>query len=189
MNKKEQKQSIRQQLLARRRNMSEEAFHIKSEAITKRLKKLAEFKRAGVIHCYVSMNERREVDTHPLIKDMLSSSRKVVVPVMQMKTGALKHIRLGSFDELQPNKWHVLEPVVGEEISIEQLELIIVPMAGGDHQKNRIGYGAGFYDRFLQNARCVSIGLLFECCLIEKLPVEPFDMPLSKLITEKQMIL
>jgi 5-formyltetrahydrofolate cyclo-ligase len=189
MNSKKQKQHIREVLLARRQNMLEEAWQLKSTQIINRLKRLSEFKRAEMIHCYVSMNERREVNTHSLIKELLESSKKIAAPVTQLKTGALKHIQLNDFDELQPNKWHVLEPVGCKEIAIEKLELVIVPMAGGDHHRNRIGYGKGFYDRFLQNVRCPSVGLLFEQCLVEKLPVEPFDIQLTKIITEERIIL
>jgi 5-formyltetrahydrofolate cyclo-ligase len=71
---------------------------------------------------------------------------------------------------------------------IEKLGLVIVPMVGGDNQKNRIGYGKGFYDRFLKQVDCPTVGLLFNECLVQKIPVEPFDVSLGKIITEDQII-
>jgi 5-formyltetrahydrofolate cyclo-ligase len=188
MNKKGQKQHIRQELLEKRRQMVETDYLKHSACIISRLQKMDSFKQAGIIHCYVSINERREVNTHPLIKEMLSGPKTVVVPVMQMKEGWLKHVQLDHFEDLQPNRWQVPEPQSGEEIPPGQLDLILVPMVGGDLYKNRIGYGGGYYDRFLKNADCPSVGLLFDLCLIEQVPVEPFDMPLTKIITQKQII-
>jgi len=63
-----------------------------------------------------------------------------------------------------------------------------VPMVAGDLKKNRIGYGKGFYDRFLRDLGCPSAGLVFELCIADEIPVEDFDIPLSKLITEKRVI-
>jgi 5-formyltetrahydrofolate cyclo-ligase len=188
MDKKAQKQHIRQELLEKRKQMAEDAYLKHSEHIISQVKKLHEFKSAGMIHCYVSINERHEVNTHSLIKEMLSSLKKVVVPVTQMEESSLKHLQLNRFEHLQPNRWQVPEPPDGEEIPAGQLDLILVPMVGGDLHKNRIGYGGGFYDRFLKNVNCPTVGLLFDQCLIDRLPVEPFDVPLNKIITQKQII-
>lgn len=119
---------------------------------------------------------------------MLSQGKKVVVPVTNFVDGTLKHVLLSSFDILQENKWGVLEPTSGERVSTEQLELVIVPMVGGDEEGNRMGYGEGFYDRFLSNVSCPKIGLLFEQNVIDALPVADYDIPLDKIITEQRVI-
>jgi 5-formyltetrahydrofolate cyclo-ligase len=188
MSQKDKKEQVRQKLLEIRRRMTETDYQDYSGRIISRVKKLECFKISEVIHCYVSINERREVNTHPLIKELLSGSKKVVVPVMQMKEGGLNHIQLNRFSDLEPNRWNVPEPSAGKETPVEKLDLILVPMVGGDDQKNRIGYGGGFYDRFLKNVPCPSIGLLFDECLIDRIPAEPFDVPLTKIVTQKQII-
>jgi 5-formyltetrahydrofolate cyclo-ligase len=188
MSKKDRKEKVRQKLLAMRRQMTEKDYLDHSECIISQVKTLDHFKKAEVIHCYVSINKRHEVNTHSLIKELLESTKKVVVPVMQMKEGGLKHLQLNRFSDLKPNRWNVPEPAAGKEIPVEQLDLILVPMVGGDDHKNRIGYGGGFYDRFLKSADCPSIGLLFDECLINRVPIEPFDVPLAKIITQKQII-
>jgi 5-formyltetrahydrofolate cyclo-ligase len=188
MSKKGKKEQVRQKLLAMRKQITENDYQDHSERIVSQVKKLDYFKKAEVIHCYVSINERREVNTHSLIKELLSGPKKVVVPVMQMKEGGLRHIQLNRFSDLKPNRWNVSEPATGKEIAVGQLDLILVPMVGGDNLKNRIGYGGGFYDRFLKKADCPSVGLLFEECLMNRVPVEPFDVPLTKIITQKQII-
>ncbi len=188
MNKSEQKQQIREKLLAQRESISKEQYLQKSKQICERLKGLDEFKQANFIHCYVSINERREVNTHPLLRKMLKEGKNVVVPFTQIEKGTLRHIHLKRFEDLKPNRWGVLEPGEGNEVHPEKLDLVIVPMVGGDSDKNRIGYGKGFYDRFLAKTNCSKIGLLFNACMNENLPAEPFDIALDKLITEKAVI-
>lgn len=176
-------------MLDQRSSISRQDYVEKSAQIVARLKELAAFQNATNIHCYVSLNERREVNTHPLLKEMLKADKRVVVPVTNMEAGTLTHVVLTDFEDLKPNKWGVLEPPeTAREVDIDILDLIIVPMVGGDRQKNRIGYGKGFYDRFLQQTDGAKVGLLFENCLIDRVPVEPFDVPCSLLITEKQII-
>lgn len=168
--------------------MDEDEYHAASGAITERLKNTPEYKDADIVHCYVSMNKRREADTHSLIKAMLAGKKKVVVPKVNPDSGTLSHFELNSFDELSRNSWGVLEPRNGEEVPPDVLELVVVPMVGGDEQGNRIGYGKGFYDRFLTGIKCPLIGLCFEECIADRVPVEDFDVPLDKIVTERRVI-
>jgi len=134
------------------------------------------------------MNERREVETQELIIEMLSKGKCVVVPVTDFETGSLDHIKLDKFEDLEANKWGVLEPKAGSSVEPQKLDLVVVPMVGGDEQCNRIGYGEGFYDRFLQDVSCPKIGLLFEKNIVPEIPVEEFDIPLDAIITEQRVI-
>lgn len=183
-----QKQELREKLLRSRSELSREEYRIKSGQIISRLKQQAEFNKACIIHCYVSMNERKEVNTLPLIKELIESDKKLAVPITNFENGTLTHTYLKEYNDLRENKWGVMEPPKGRQANPEDLDLVIVPMAGGDLQKNRIGYGKGFYDRFLQQLKCPSIGLLFERCLVDTVPAESFDVPLDKLITEEKII-
>ncbi len=188
MDKQLQKQNLREALLKRREGISGSEYLQKSKQICERLIHLPEFKQAAVIHCYISINERNEVNTHSLIEKMLKMDKQLIVPITQMETGTLRNAPLENFDELKINKWGVLEPEIGPEIAVSTIELVVVPMVGGDSNKNRIGYGKGFYDRFLAQLECPKIGLLFQNCLAEKLPVESFDVQLDKIVTDKRVI-
>ncbi|HLR76230.1 MAG TPA: 5-formyltetrahydrofolate cyclo-ligase [Balneolaceae bacterium] len=188
MNKSKQKQKLRKTLLKRRNSLSEKEYFQKSRAICRRLTDLSEYKKAKSVHCYVSINERNEVNTHPLIKKMLAEGKRVIVPISEIEKGTLRNVQLNQFKDLKPNRWGVLEPAEGEEAAHHELDLIIVPMAGGDMNKNRIGYGKGFYDRFLAQTNCLKIGLLFEPCLEDEIPTESFDVKLDKLITEQRLL-
>jgi len=184
----QKKEELRQQLLEQRKSISEPEFYGASADIIEELKEQKEYQDAGIIHCYVSMNERREVETRALIKEMTARGRDVVVPVTDFESRTLTHLRLKSFSDLEENRWGVMEPRKGEEVTPEEIDLVIVPMVGGDEQCNRIGYGEGFYDRFLKEVRCPKIGLSFDVNIIEELPTENFDIPLDKIITEKRIL-
>lgn len=177
-------------MLERRRNISEEKYVDASSRITERLRGQPEYRNAALIHCYVSLNDRGEVDTHPLIRAMLHTEKRVVVPATDFETDTLRHVILNSYDDLSPNKWGVPEPETdaGIEADVGELELVIVPMVAGDRQCNRLGYGKGFYDRFLAETECPTLGLCFEECIVDVIPVEPFDVRLDKIITQNRVI-
>lgn len=189
LDKHQQKEELRRTLLERRKSISEPDYYGASADIIEQLKRQQEYQNARTIHSYVSINERREVETRELIKEMLFKGKKVVVPITDFENGMLTHIQLGSFDDLEPNKWGVLEPSGGEQVSTDELELVIVPMVGADGRCNRIGYGEGFYDRFLKKVSCPKIGLIFERNVVEEIPVEDFDIPLDKIVTGERIII
>lgn len=185
----ERKEQLRRSLKNYRSELSEETYKRQSEAILKKLRNLKEFKQARLVHCYISMNGRHEVDTHPLIKEMLNNGREVVVPRTNLDAGTLSHYTINTMEELVTNDWGVPEPEDGRSVDPASLDLVIVPMLGADEQGNRIGYGKGFYDRFLKEVNCPKIGLTYEQCIVDEgLPVEPFDVPLNRVVTEKRVI-
>lgn len=134
------------------------------------------------------MNDRGEPDTRPLLKEMLSAGKNVVVPVMQPSSGTLRHLRLEAMEDLSPNSWGVPQPREGVEVPPKVFDLVIVPMVGGDRHCNRMGYGKGYYDRFLSGVECPAVGLLFEECLVDELPVDSFDVRLDMIVTDRRVI-
>lgn len=188
MNIRKEKEKQRRRYLRIRRSIPADEYEQYSERIIGRLREWSPFKQAEKIHCYVSLNERGEVNTSDLIREMDKGAKQVIVPVTDFDTGTLKHIELTGFEDLRPNRWGVPEPETGREVSPGELDLVIVPMVAGDLQRNRLGYGKGFYDRFLSEVECPAAGLVFERCLADELPVEPFDVRLDVLITEERII-
>lgn len=183
----EQKALLRKTLIARRKSLSKKEWQRNSESIIEHVLTSKEFKGSDIIHCFVSINERFEVETHSLIETMLSLGKRVIVPIMN-GDGTLLHSELTSFSELEANKWGVLEPKHLNPFDLALLNLILVPLLGADLYGNRLGYGKGFYDRFLEEVEVTSIGLLFEEFILEEIPIEPFDRKLNGLISEKGLI-
>ncbi len=183
----ERKILLRRELLEKRNNLGPQYWSDKSNRIIKSLKNLQVFKQAEIIHCYVSMNQRNEVNTHPLIQDLLTEGKRVLVPITGFETGELKHTELNTFDELVPNKWGVLEPE-NYMVSTQEPDVIVIPLLAADSQFNRLGYGKGFYDRFLKTTNATKIGLLFDDFLMDNIPVDYFDEKLDILITDKKIL-
>lgn len=183
------KEELRRFFLKKRQSLTKHEEKQKSGKIIEQLIQLKLFKAANVIHSYISIKKNREVDTTKLIKNCFERGKSVVVPKMAGE-GKLEHFRINSLDELRENSMGVPEPVAGQKkIAVDNLDLVIVPMVTGDRFKNRIGYGAGYYDRFLDTCPAPKIGLLFDCQLFDgTLPVEEFDVPLDILITESGQI-
>jgi 5-formyltetrahydrofolate cyclo-ligase len=183
----DQKSELRSELLETRKSINDRTWNDDSRAITNKLKDLKEFQSANVIHCFVSMNNRNEVDTHLFIKEMISSGKNVIVPITNFETGELEHSLISSFNELEKNKWGVLEPKIVQQTNL-QIDLIIVPLLAADKNFNRLGYGKGFYDRFLEKEEATRVGLLFDEFIFDSIPVEDFDEKLDILISEKRLL-
>lgn len=182
------KEELRRIFLKKRQSLSRQQTEEKSTKIIEQLIQLKPFKDANVIHSYVSIKKNREVDTRNLINRCFEIGKQVVVPKM-MGEGKLEHFRINSLNQLRENSMGVPEPVAGKKMSVVNLDLVVVPMVAGDRFKNRIGYGAGYYDRFLGKCSNPKIGLLFDCQLFDgTLPIEEFDIPLDILITESKQI-
>ena len=185
---KEQKQTLRESVLEKRNQLEESSWLDSSKRIVQALMETDLYKKANVIHTYMSMNSRREVSTDLLVEEMLTANKRVIVPITDFRTNTLSHTEIKSSSDLQENKWGVREPKDQEEFDISKLDLVIIPMAAADRNGNRLGYGQGFYDRFLSKTEAQKIGLVFNEFLFDTIPVEEFDKKLDVIITEEEVI-
>lgn len=179
----DQKKQIRQHHHFLRRSVQPEEWRSESDLIIKRLMGSDLFRQASSIHTYVSMEDNREVQTTVLISESLKLGKRVVVPRMSTD-GQLTSHQIDSVNQLKENRWGVLEPEDKNEISIDDDTLIIVPMLAADFTRNRLGYGKGYYDRFLAQVRSYKIGLCYTFNLSWRpLPAEPFDIKMDAVVT------
>lgn len=185
MDVSEQKKELRQILKKKRGELAFEVWREKSDQIVNHILKDGRLQKFQKIHCFVSMNERFEVDTHSLIKQWLKQGKEVVVSISDFETSSLTHTKLSSFEDLAPNTWGILEPQNVNEVPSTYADLIFVPLLAMDERGNRLGYGKGFYDRFLAQSTALKLGLVFEDFVLEKIPVDEFDQPLDGFISEK----
>ena len=185
------KQTIRQEILSQRDNQAPDEIEAKSRKIAQRLFGLPEFKKAGVVMFYLSF--KSEVKTEKMIEKALRLKKRVVIPVVKKgKKGMLiaelkdqkKDLTVGDYGILCPKKT-CLRPVDQEII-----DLVIVPGAVFDERCHRLGYGKGFYDRFLSRRenKVTAVGLCFNLQVVSKVPEAKHDKQLDKVITESRII-
>jgi len=182
------KSDIRSFYLRKREQIPTDQKDLWDQSIFNRFIQLNSYINAEVIHVYVSIDGKNEVDTFQIINHSLRIGKKVVVPKIA-NDGLLEHFEINSIADLKRNNWGILEPERGREVNTQALDIIIVPMVAGDRGRNRLGYGKGFYDRFLSNTDAFKVGLLFDIQIYpDLLPIESFDVQLDQLLTQSELI-
>ena len=154
-------------------------------AIRSRLFSLREYARAELLYTYVS--KPIEVDTVRLIESVLAGKKRVAVPRCVPETLGMDFYEIPSLSSLEKGLFGVLEPPVslGEPVSDAERSICIVPGLSFDSQGFRLGYGKGYYDRFLAGYHGITVGLCYSGCVRWNLPHGYYDRPVDILITEK----
>jgi len=181
------KKRLRKELIEKRKKLSKKEVLEKSKQIEKRLFEMKEFKQASTILFYVSYDN--EVYTHDMIKEC-TSGKKIAVPICDKKDRCLILSELGSWDNLESGSYGILEPKKEKvkEISISEVDVIIVPGVGFDLNCHRIGHGKGYYDNLLKNSKALLIGLAYDWQIVKHIPIEEHDVLMDKIVTEKRII-
>lgn len=148
---------------------------------------LPDFFRHDVVHTYVSSKEN-EADTHELIRVLLKQKKRVIVPIADPATKTMLHSELRSLSELKPGAYGILEPTMQRLVPASLPGVIVVPAVAVDRSGNRLGYGAGFYDRFLQERNCPTVTIVYDFQVVERVPTEKTDIPVSYIVTEQEII-
>lgn len=147
------------------------------------------YKKAETLFIYVSYNN--EVDTHKLIKKFLNDGKIVCVPKVLSKDEGMAAIKIDSFDELRPGAYGILEPYnFDKKVNENDIDVVLLPGLAFDKNGGRLGYGGGFYDRFLRKTRddAKKIGLSYDFQIIEEVPREDFDEKVCSIVTDKETI-
>lgn len=185
------KSQLRKQILQARKDLGDEEFAFFSLKIFEQFK-LVDLSSIHIIHIFLPIQEKREVNTW-LIVNWLQQEHahiRLVVPQFTGSFSELSHIELLADVEISCNKWGIPEPVSGESVTATEIDLCLVPLLGIDRRGHRLGYGGGFYDRFLANCRpeIKTIGLsLFEP-LGELIEIDKFDIALKACIFPRGII-
>ena len=183
------KKEIRSRILKQRSNMLFSEVLEKSERIKEQVFHMDEFKDAKVILFYVSYDN--EVFTHKMIKESFKTKKQVVVPKIHKHNRTILCSSLTQWDELITGAYTILEPRQEclNEVTLESIDLIIIPGIAFDCQGNRIGHGMGYYDKLLKkNMNAHRLGLAFEFQIVENIPTEHHDVKVEKIVTEERII-
>jgi 5-formyltetrahydrofolate cyclo-ligase len=184
MDKKHLRTLIKQRLA----EMHEETYRLYSREIHQQLFSLHSWQTAKTIA--VTISNGREVDTTNIIERAWQDKKRIVVPKCDPKTNTMEFRRIISFDQLERVFFGLLEPKVleTEKVSPHQIDLMIIPGICYDRSGYRIGYGGGYFDRYLTHYKNNTLSLAFSTQIVDKVPTEPHDLPVSTIITECEVI-
>jgi 5-formyltetrahydrofolate cyclo-ligase len=174
------KLEIRKVVLEKRYSMStQDCFNI-SEQIKQLFLKHFDIDNK-IIHVYLPIISKNEIDTHNIINHLKKNNCKIVLSKSNFKNFTLKNYIWDSSTILNVNKYGISEPQNGKEITNKEIDFVIVPLVSFDIEGNRLGYGKGFYDRFMSelSPSCIKIGLSHFEALEDLLPIDSKDIRLD----------
>ncbi len=180
------KQEFRKRILDLIKNQKEEDALRQDRVILGKFVALPVFRKAKTILFYASV--KGEVNTFGMMEQALEFDKRVVLPVVQEKTRQIIPMMIRNMKELKPGTFGIPEPAVAMEraITVDEIDLAVVPGVAFDQQLNRLGRGAGYYDRFLSElpAATPTIGLAYDVQVVESLfGLEAHDRPVTLVLT------
>ncbi|MGE7862206.1 5-formyltetrahydrofolate cyclo-ligase [Bacillus mobilis] len=182
---REEKLRLRKQIIEHMNSLSEERYTTLSEQIAFSLYAQKEWVEAKTIGITLSMEN--EVNTYPIIEKAWEEGKNVVVPKCNKGTRTMSFRQIRNFDQLETVYMNLREPIpaLTEEVGADDIDLQIVPGVAYTGRGERIGYGGGYYDRYLVHYKGKTLSLAYSFQMVEHIPVEPFDKNVEKIITEK----
>jgi 5-formyltetrahydrofolate cyclo-ligase len=179
------KQQARAKINEIKAKMTNDEVRLKSLCVINQLKTQKIFMEASDILVYVSYNQ--EVETLPFIDECLKLGKNIYVPKVYERE--MKFHKIISIDELEPGKYGILEPQ-NENIFCKTTGLMIVPGLAFDSEFHRVGYGGGFYDRYLSKDNTfMKVALCFDFQIVDKIEEEPHDIGIDMIISESKVLL
>lgn len=178
----------RKEMLQRLNRLSKETYRARSESIIQRFVISRLFRQAEVIG--VTISRFPEVRTMSLIEEAWRAGKRVVVPRCNTETKEMTFREIMSYDELEVVSSGLYEPKENETDAVEkqEIDLLIVPGVIYSNEGYRIGFGGGYYDRYLKDYDGRTVSLAFTEQTGQVVPVEPYDVPVQYIISDTQTI-
>lgn len=177
-----EKSDIRRKIKNLRMMLSEMEKASAAEEVFSQLEKTAAFMMADTVLMYHSLPD--ELSTHRFLKKWHDRKRFFLPRVNGVNLEILPYeetrLELGSFQ--------IEEPIGNDTADVDDIELMVIPAVAFDRKGNRLGRGKGFYDRLLANSKATKIGVGYEFQLLDSIPVEPHDVTMDMVITQKTII-
>lgn len=172
------KNQIRRQMLQKRSQVCEQEKFLAGEKVFENLLKIPEFVSSKSCFCYVDF--KNEIPTQK-VRDFFSK-RELVVPKIDGVMHAVKQV-----SGIEKNAFGIDEPKE-YEIYEKCPDISIIPLVACDKKGNRIGFGKGYYDRYLRGKETLKIGVCYDFQVLESVPSEEQDITLDYIVTEKEII-
>lgn len=180
-----EKKDIRKTILQSRQALSKEEVYQKSNLIFQTLKECSEYRNAELLYLY--MDFKNEVMTRDIIEDAYKLGKKIAIP--KIEENEMHFYYLEQMEDAKTGYFGIREPKSLERVTDSQ-GIMITPGIAFDLQGYRIGYGKGFYDRYLHtNPVSKKIAIAFEVQIVEAIPYDTHDIPMNIIITEDRTII
>jgi 5-formyltetrahydrofolate cyclo-ligase len=177
------KSELRKIYLPKQKNLSPIERKQKSEQISNNFFASFDLSKINVLHCFLPIEKFNEIDTNLIFEKIWLefSHIETLAPRVNFQTGNIENLKLTPETELVKNAWEIFEPTHDVVIETEKIDLVLIPLLCFDFWGFRVGYGKGFYDRFLKNCRadCLKIGLSYFAPVEEISDAQAFDVKLD----------
>jgi 5-formyltetrahydrofolate cyclo-ligase len=180
------KEILRKEFARQRDSLLGEDRRQISSLAADRLEALPVYQDAAKVALYASF--RSETETQGLIASALAQGRKVALPLVRRESGSLEFFWIESWEDLRQGAFGILEPQEDPSKLAEGFSLILVPGLAFDLRGRRLGYGAGYYDKFLAGFSGLKLGFAFDFQVVESLPEAGHDVAMDQVVTEKRII-
>lgn len=181
------KQALRNLYLQKRNNLSEAEYAHLNFQVYQNFFAAIDLSFLKVVHTFLPIPAKHEVDTWPVIDRIRREYThiRISIPKVEPRTGTLENFYFEGLHQLVTNEWGIQEPKQGIPTESQKIDLVLVPLLAFDVRGNRVGYGKGFYDKFLTTCRtdCVKVGLSLFGAEKEISYLNAFDIRLNKCIT------
>lgn len=174
------KRTLRRAIGEKKRAMTAQEIEEKSARLAERLFDTEEYRRAGSLYVYLSFNQ--EVRTRPIIERAWADGKRVAVP--KVVGDEVRFIWITGFDALAESGFGILEPAGDGPIADDEAALVLMPGLAFDARGHRLGYGGGYYDRYLEaHPRHPTVALCYGFQVVEEIPVEAHDRKVDRIIS------
>ena len=181
------KQTMRAEVAARVKNLSPTYCREADAAICRCVTQSQPYQQAKTVFCYVGTE--REIDTMALLRAILRDGKVLAVPLCLPEKGRMEARRITGLGDLVSGRFGILAPKLEcPKIAPEELELAIVPCCTGNATGQRLGYGGGYYDRYLPQTKCPTMLLCRHQLERSDIPVDGHDVQLDYCVTERGVV-
>ena len=185
------KRELRKNYLARQKSLSDFERNEMSRKIAERFFEKFSLETVRFLHVFLAIEKNNEIKTDKIIKLLWRDFPEIVTIASRVDFEAmtLENLKYDADTKLFKNKWHIDEPTGAELVEIEKIDLVLVPLLAFDERGFRVGYGKGFYDKFLSECRedVLKIGLSYYAPVVEISDVNEFDIKLDFCITPEEI--
>lgn len=181
------KNTLRKVYLEKRKFLSEAEYERRNQLLYHRMIEFQEIHQFHSIHTFIPIKKNKEPDTFPFIQYLWSKEHDVdvITAISDLNNPILNHVKITEDTTFLENKWGIPEPQGCDSYPIDNIECVLVPMVVGSKNGHRIGYGKGYYDRFLQKCKSSTkfVGITMSPLLENDVYASEYDIPMHSMIT------